>query len=84
MGVIKMSYGQWHDYGGRYRIRLGRSLNYDQGGYHTRVPVQIMDTRTGKVEERVGDGRQIGNFHPVWINWRGKKIQVEKLLDVKS
>jgi hypothetical protein len=28
----------------------------------------------------VGDGRQMGNFHPIWVSFRGKRITVEELL----
>jgi len=23
----------------------------------------------------------IGNFSPIWVNWKGKKIMIENLLD---
>ena len=72
----------YHDKGGHYEIELGRTYNYDQGGYHTRTEVKIRDKRTGKIVKRIGDGKQIGNFHPIWVNWKGKKIQVEKLLEI--
>jgi hypothetical protein len=72
----------WFDNGGRYKVALGDSRFYDQGGYHTRVPVFIMDKKTGQLIKRVGDGRQMGNFHPVWVNMGGKQITVEKLLDI--
>lgn len=71
----------WYQ-GQRYDVALGNPRYYDQGQYHSRVPVYIRDNKTGKIIERVGDGRQIGNFHPVWVNWNGKKVQVEKLLEV--
>lgn len=73
----------WHE-GERYDICLGDALFYDQGGYHTRVPVWIRDNKTGEIVKRVGDGRQIGNFHPIWVNWHGKQIQVEELLRRKN
>ncbi len=72
-------WGQWHE-GDRYNIRLGSSLFYDEGGYHTRNEVEILDKKTSKVHFRVGDGHQIGNFHPIWVNFEGKKITVEQLL----
>jgi len=27
----------------------------------------------------MGDGQQIGNFHPIWVNWHGKKVNIEEL-----
>jgi hypothetical protein len=72
----------WH-HGEKYDICMGDSLFYDQGGYHTRVPVWIKDNYTGKIILRIGDGKQIGNFHPVWVKINGKEITVEKLSDVK-
>ena len=74
-------WGQWHE-GSNYDVRLGDVYYYDAGGYHTWVDVQIRDRKTGEVHSRAGDGKQIGNFHPIWVNWRGQKITVEKLLDI--
>lgn len=71
----------WHDKGGHYEVCLGETRYLDQGGHHTRTPLWIRDKRTGKTVKRIGDGHQMGNWHPVWINRKGKKIQVEKLLD---
>ena len=65
----------------KFKFELGKIHSYDQGGYHTRVEVFITDKLTGRKYKRIGDGRQIGNFHPIWINWGGKKIQLERLLD---
>lgn len=73
----------WYE-GERFDMRMGNALFYDEGGYHTRVPVEVRDRVTGKLYSRVGDWRQIGNFHPVWINWKGKKITVEEMLQLKS
>jgi len=72
----------WHK-GERYDILMGNALFYDQGGYHTRIPVWIRDNVTGEIVKRVGDGRQIGNWHPVTINWKGKKVDVEDMLKKK-
>jgi hypothetical protein len=69
-------------YGGvRYDVALGNALKDD--GYHTQVPVWIRDSTTNDIIYRVGEGKQIGNFHPVWVNFKGKKITVEKLLEKK-
>jgi hypothetical protein len=61
------------------KAALGKTFNLDQAGNHTRSEVFITDNQ-GKVHKRVGDGRQIGNFHPIFINWKGKKTTVEELL----
>lgn len=45
----------------------------------TKVDVFIRSP-TGNVSYRVGDGRQMGNFHPIWVSFRGKRITVEELL----
>lgn len=73
----------WYNNGNKYSVRIGNSQQIDAGGYRFRVDVEIKDNKTGKIEKRVGDGRQIGNFSPIWVNWKGKSIQVEKLLDIK-
>ncbi len=61
------------------KAKIGRVYNLDQAGNHTRSEVFITDNK-GKVHKRIGDGRQIGNFHPIFINWQGEKITVEALL----
>jgi hypothetical protein len=63
-----------------FDIELGKRYNYDQGGYHTWNEVLITERSTGKTFKRIGDGRQIGNFHPIWVNWKGEKITLEELL----
>ena len=55
--------------------------NLDQAGNHTRIEVQITDEDTGKKFKRIGDGRSIGNFHPVWVHWHGKSQLLEKLIN---
>ncbi len=74
-----MGFGQWLDEGGRYRVRMG-SPQYYANYQKSRVDVQIQDTMTGKIEQRIGYGEQMGNFHPVWVNWKGRKIQTTVLL----
>lgn len=65
----------------KYKIEFGKTYNIDQAGNHTKSVIYITDNATGKIHHRMGDGRQIGNFHPIWINWQGKKIQLERLAD---
>ena len=55
--------------------------NLDQACNHTRLEIQITDEDTGKKHIRIGDGRQIGNFHPIWVNWKGKRQQLERLIN---
>jgi len=69
-----------HDKEGHYAIKLDNFYHLDQAGNHTTCRVYIKDKLTNKVYKRTGDGRQIGNFHPIWINWKGNKIQIESLL----
>jgi hypothetical protein len=53
----------------------------DLAGNHTRIEVLITDEDTGKVYKRIGDGRSIGNFHPIWVNWHGKRELLERLIN---
>jgi len=53
----------------------------DLAGNHTRMEVFITDEDTGKVFKRIGDGRSIGNFHPIWVNWHGKRQLLECLIN---
>lgn len=55
-----MGFGQWLDEGGRYRVRMG-SPQYYANYQKSRVDVQIQDTMTGKIEQRIGYGEQMGN-----------------------
>lgn len=68
----------------RYSIKLGEFYSLDQGGYSTVGDVFIKDKKTNKVYKRRGEGRQIGNFHPIWVNFFGEKIQIEKLTWIKE
>lgn len=63
----------------RYRITISDVQYHDQAGNHTRSKITITDESTRKTYTRVGDGRQIGNFHPIWVNWHGSKITIEEL-----
>jgi len=63
----------------KYSIKLGQFYNIDQGGYSTVGKVFIKDNKTNIVYVRRGEGKQIGNFHPIWINFNGKKEQIESL-----
>jgi len=71
----------WHNNGGKYSIKTGDIRQLDQGGYKYRVNVWVKDNKTGKIEKRIGDGRSMGNFTPIWINWKGKSVQIEQLLN---
>ena len=63
----------------RYKITISDTVNLDQAGYHTRSKVTIFYFFFGQTFNRMGDGHQIGNFHPIWVNWRGSKITIEEL-----
>ena len=69
---------RWHE-GNKYDIALGEIYTLNAMGDRTKVDVFIRDHQ-GNIQYRVGDGRQIGNFHPVWINWNGEKVTVEEML----
>ncbi len=38
-------------------------------------------TSRSLIHQRTGDAQMIGNFSPIWVNWKGKKIMIEELLD---
>ena len=57
---------RWHE-GNKYDIALGEIYTLIAMGDRTKVDVFIRDHQ-GNIQYRVGDGRQIGNFHPVWIS----------------
>lgn len=74
-----MSWGNW-DEGGRYATRVGDVLWLDQGQYHGRAPVEILDRESGEVLKRSGDVRIIGNFSPIWVNVYGYRLQLTEIL----
>lgn len=67
----------------RYKITIYDTVNLDQAGYHTRSKVIIFDNKLGQTFTRMGDGHQIGNFHPIYVNWRGSKIPIEELSKIQ-
>ena len=68
----------WHE-GNKYDIALGEIYTLNAMGDRTKIDVFIRDKK-GNIQYRAGDGRQIGNFHPIWISWNGEKITVEEML----
>jgi len=54
----------------------------DLSEYRGLVSVAVRDKKTRKIEYRSGDCRMMGNFSPIWINWKGRKVMVEELLDI--
>jgi hypothetical protein len=68
----------------RYSIKLGHFYQTDQAGYSTTGKVYVKDNKTNIVYVRRGEGRQIGNFHPIWISLNGKKEQIEPLTWILS
>lgn len=83
-GPLK-GWGHWEDGWGRYDIRLHDDVFWlDQAQYHGRVDVQIWDRAEGKLSQRVGDVRLIGNFSPTWVRWKGERIQLTELLRIEE
>lgn len=80
MSTKKISPGNvnWH-IGNQYDIALGEIYTLNAMGSRTKVDVFIRD-KNGKIQHRVGNGQQIGNFHPVWVNWNGEKVTIEEML----
>ena len=80
MEIKKLPPGKiiWH-LGEKYDIAIGECHVLNATGDRTKIDVFIRD-RKGNIQYRVGAGRQIGNFHPVWISWNGEKVTVEEML----
>jgi hypothetical protein len=78
-------WGRWEE-GFRYEARMdyGNLLWHDQGQYHGRMPVQIRDRMTGKVFDRIGDVKIIGNFSPIFVTIMGYPFQVTELLRMEE
>jgi hypothetical protein len=74
---------EWTDKGGTYEIALGKPkyLNQDQSRFRIMVYIRRRMPKSPTIE-RVGDGRLIGNFSPIWVNWDGAKVQIEKILEI--
>jgi len=73
---------QWHK-GSRYDISVANNLLYTNSDWtRGKVTVFIKDKWDGnKIHQRTGDAQMIGNFSPIWVNWKGKKIMIEELLN---
>ena len=75
---------RWHE-GERYDISVANNLLYTNNeGSRGKVTVFIRDKWEGnKIHQRTGDAQMIGNFSPIWINWKGKKVTIEDMLKKK-
>lgn len=69
----------WH-HGAKFDVAFGDVYTMNAMGDRTKIDVFIRNRTSGEIQYRVGDGRQIGNFHPVWISWNGEKVTVEEML----
>lgn len=80
MTITKLPPGTvtWH-LGKKLDIAIGKTYSLNRNGTRTKVNVYIRD-KDGELHHRIGDGRQMGNFHPIWINWKGKKVTIEELM----
>jgi hypothetical protein len=82
----------WETRGGIYEVVVKNDIKYlnqEQSRATCTVlirerahPTQFTQVPQGKIMKRVGDIRMMGNFSPIWINWKGKSIQLEKLLQI--
>lgn len=82
----------WKDKGGTYEAAVLDDLKYlNQEQTRARCTVLIRERGhpthfshlpPGKAVKRIGDCRMMGNFSPIWVNWKGKSIQLEKLLQI--
>lgn len=71
-------WGQWYE-GPEYNVRIGEVFWRGESEQTGRVDVEVLDKATGQVHSRTGLVKMIGNFSPIWINWKGKKVLVEDL-----
>lgn len=83
----------WQDKGGQFEAAVMPGLRWlNQDMTRARVIVWVRERKlTGPIPgklykgtpvRRVGDCRMMGNFSPIWVNWRGKSIQLEQLLKI--
>ena len=74
----------WQDKGGRFEAAVMPGIKWlNQEQSRARVIVWIRERKLpGTAVKRVGDCRMMGNFSPIWINWGGKSIQLERLLEI--
>lgn len=68
-----------HYKGARYDVITGRHRPMSES--RTLVDLVILDKRTGRKYMRVGDARQIGNHAPIYVSWKGKRVNVERFLN---
>ena len=92
-GITKMlnesDWGQWHE-GNSFDARVYRGdagylgpiyyLLTDTYPNNFRCLVEVRDRKSGKIVQRKGLGKYIGNFSPIWINFRGERLQLTELL----
>ena len=75
-------FGEWHEgYEGGYDVRVEHSP-YDSYPNNFIALVQVRDKATGEVYTRVGHGKFIGNFSPIWISWKGERTQITEILRI--
>ena len=77
------NFGQWHKKWGIYSVRIAYD-GYDNYPNNFIARVQIRNDSTGVTKERKGNGKFIGNFSPIWVNWKGNSIQLEELLAIEE
>jgi hypothetical protein len=71
------NWGKWEE-GKDCSIRIALPL-HDSYPDDFKCIVQIKDA-TGKVHSLRGNGKFIGNFSPIWVDWKGKSHQLTELL----
>lgn len=71
-------WGQWHE-GNECAIRV-KVPKLDSYPNNFECEVQIWDKKTGIIHDRIGLGKFIGNFSPIWVSFMGHKKQIEVLL----
>lgn len=77
-----MAFGDWH-IGVRYDVRVEHPSK-DTYPNDFKCKVEVKDRRTGRITKHAGGGKYVGNFSPIWVEWKGKKVQISELVDHKE
>jgi hypothetical protein len=75
----KLTWGQWHE-GNALDVRVSHGPEADTYPDDFSCQVQVRDRATQKVSTHRARGSFIGNFSPIWIRYKGKRVQITELL----
>ena len=71
----------WENKGGYFEVAVVNwdDLNKARTRFSCKVYIRERKPR-GALVTRVGDGRKISNTTKIWVNWKGRSINLENLL----